>query len=120
VVLLPLPGDYSRATRSHTLDHPTSASITVLTTARALLMAAMPTIRHRGLTLLGIAVANLDGRGVGVQLTLPIDRRPAYALDAALDEIRNRFGSDAVTRAGLLGRRATLSTWLLPGDAPED
>jgi DNA polymerase-4 len=112
-------GDYTRATRSHTLEHPTSASITVLTTARSLLGAAMPTIRRRGLTLLGIAVANLDGRGVGVQLTLPIDRRPGDRLDAALDEIRNRFGTEAVTRAALLGRGQTLSAWLLPGDSPD-
>jgi DNA polymerase-4 len=111
--------DYTRATRSHTLEHPTSASITVLTSARSLLGAAMPTIRRRGLTLLGIAVANLDGRGVGVQLTLPIDHRPRDRLDAALDEIRNRFGTEAVTRAALLGRSQTLSAWLLPGDAPD-
>ena len=35
---------------------------------------------------------------------LPFDRRTRDALDAALDEVRLRFGSAAVTRAVLLGR----------------
>ena len=36
------------------------------------------------------------------------------ALDAALDEVRDRFGSEAVTRAVLLGRDQGLSVPLLP------
>jgi DNA polymerase IV len=36
------------------------------------------------------------------------------ALDAALDEVRDRFGSDAVTRAVLLGPDQGLVVPLLP------
>jgi len=36
------------------------------------------------------------------------------ALDAALDEIRDRYGADAITRAVLLGRDSGLSVPMLP------
>ena len=36
------------------------------------------------------------------------------ALDAALDEVRRRFGSAAIVRAVLLGRRQGLTVPLLP------
>ena len=60
-------------------------------------------IDERGVTLVGLAVANLDDDDA-VQLTLPFDRHAGGALDAALDGVRERFGSAAVTRAVLLGR----------------
>jgi DNA polymerase IV len=94
-------GDFSRATRSRTLPQPTTATRTILATARALLAAAMPVIERKGLTLVGVTLANLVRDARGIQLELPIDR-DGSALDAALDEIRDRFGSDAVTRATLL------------------
>jgi DNA polymerase IV len=105
--------DFSRATRSHTLAWPTSHTHTILAAARELLAAAMPMIRRQGITLIGIAVANLDDSGV-IQLTLPFDRHSGAALDSALDEVRERFGSGAVTRAALLGRDPGLSVPLLP------
>jgi DNA polymerase IV len=105
--------DFSRATRSHTLPWPTSHTHTILATARDLLAAAMPMIRRQGITLIGIAVANLDDSGA-IQLTLPFDRQSGAALDAALDEVRERFGSGAVTRAALLGRDPGLTVPLLP------
>jgi DNA polymerase-4 len=104
--------DYSRATRSHTLPRPTSHSHTILGTARSLLAEAMPMIRRQGITLVGVAVANLDDSGV-IQLTLPFERHNGD-LDAALDQVRERFGSDAVTRAVLLGRDQGLTVPLLP------
>ena len=104
--------DYSRATRSHTLPWPTSHSATILVTARALLAEAMPMIRRQGITLVGVAVANLDDSGV-IQLTLPFERHNGD-LDAALDQVRERFGSDAVTRAVLLGRDQGLTVPMLP------
>ena len=104
--------DFSRATRSSTLPWPTSHSHTILVTARALLAEAMPMIRRQGITLVGVAVANLDDSGV-VQLTLPFERHDG-GLDAALDRVRNRFGPDAVTRAVLLGRDQGLTVPLLP------
>ena len=95
--------DYSRATRSHTLPCPTSQSAVVLATVRMLLGLAVPLIRDRGLTLVGIAVTNLDTSG-NLQLLLPFERRSREALDGAMDDVRARFGSSAVARAVLLGR----------------
>lgn len=70
-------------------------------------------IERQGLTLVGVAVANLaDDRPV--QLVLPFDHQSGTALDAALDDVRGRFGSTAVTRAVLLGRDPGLTVPLLP------
>ena len=106
-------GDFSRATRSHTLPRPTAHTQTILVTARWLLATAMPEIERRGLTLVGIAVANLEDDGA-IQLVLPLDRHSGAALDAALDEVRRRFGSAAVTRAVLLGRDQGFTVPMLP------
>ena len=104
--------DYLRATRSHTLPQATASTETILTAARALLAAAVPTIEQRGLTLVGVAVTNLaDARAV--QLALPIDG-DRDALDAVLDDVRERFGATAVTRAVLLGRERGFTMPLLP------
>ena len=92
-----------------------AATATVLVTARTLLAAAMPTIAKRGITLLGITVSNLDGGGA-IQLELPLSERPRSRLDAALDEIRKRFGPAAVTRAALVGRGERFTPALLHGD----
>jgi DNA polymerase-4 len=105
--------DFSRATRSHTLPQATAHTETILGTARWLLMTAMPMIERQGLTLVGVAVGNLDDDRA-IQLALPFDRHSGGALDAALDEIRERFGLAAVTRAVLLGRDQGLSVPLLP------
>jgi DNA polymerase-4 len=106
-------GDFTRATRSHTLSEATNQTQTILATARGLLTAAMPLIDRQGLTLVGVALGNLeDDRAV--QLALPFDRERAGALDAALDDVRDRFGSAAITRAVLLGRDQGLSVPLLP------
>ena len=105
--------DFSRATRSHTLPQATAHTHTVLSAARGLLAATMPMIEHRGLTLVGVSVANLDDDRA-VQLALPFDRFSGGALDAALDEVRERFGPAAITRAVLLGRDPGLTMPLLP------
>jgi len=106
-------GDYSRATRSYTLPQATAHTETILAAARGLLAATMPELERRGTTLVGISVANLQNDDA-VQLVLPFDRRGGMALDVALDEIRRRFGSDAVTRAVLLGRSRGIEVPLLP------
>ena len=106
--------DFSRATRSYTLPQATAETETILATVRWLLAKAAPMIERQGLTLVGVAVGNLHDDDDAVQLTLPIDRRSGSALDAALDEVRKRFGSAAVTRAVLLGRDQGLSVPLLP------
>src|SRR5438094_245308 len=53
--------DFTRATRSHTLPRATDRTEAILHTARRLLDAARPLVRGRGLTMIGVAVANLDG-----------------------------------------------------------
>jgi len=105
--------DFSRATRSHTLPEATSQTPTILATARGLLAGATPLIEGQGITLLGVSLANL-GDGRAIQLALPLDRALPIALDAAIDDIRDRFGSAAVTRAVLLGRDQGLAVPLLP------
>nr|MBA2616044.1 DNA polymerase IV [Actinomycetota bacterium] len=105
--------DFTRATRSHTLPWATAETHAVLATARGLLASAMPLVERQGLTLVGIAVANLEDGRAG-QLMLPFDRRRGAALDAALDEVRDRFGTSAITRAVLLGRDQGLTVPLLP------
>ena len=105
--------DFSRVTRSHTLPHATAETHAIVATARGLLAASMPMIQSRGLTLVGIAVSNLDD-DIPIQLELPFDRRSRQALDATLDELRSRYGPDVVTRAVLLGRSQGLTMPLLP------
>ena len=105
--------DSSRATRSHTLPLPTAHTDTILGTARALLAIARPVIEERGVTLIGLAVGHLDNDDA-VQLTLPFDRRSGNALDLALDDVRERFGTSAVTRATLLGRDTGMTMPMLP------
>ncbi len=105
--------DFTRATRAHTLDLPTAHTDTILATARDLLAAAQPMVSAQGLTLIGVAVGNLDDDG-HQQLSLPFDRRSGPALDTVLDDVRERFGTDAVTRAIQLGRDPGISVPMLP------
>jgi DNA polymerase-4 len=105
--------DFSRASRSHTLPRPTSSTHVILETARGLLACAAPLIVRRGITLVGIAVANLE-EGQAVQLSFPFDHHASDALDAALDEVWLRFGSRAITRAVLLGRDRGIAMPVLP------
>jgi DNA polymerase IV len=92
-------GDFSRATRSRTLAHPTAGTGAILAAARAVLAAARPLIERRGITLLGITVANLSNQA---QLELPLEPRVDPALDLAIDEIRERFGNDAIRRGSIV------------------
>jgi DNA polymerase IV len=105
--------DFSRATRSRTLPHATAQTEAILAAARALLRKATPMIEGRGLTLVGVALTNLED-GDAIQLLLPFSRRPVSDLDAALDEVRERYGSAAITRAALVGRDQGLAVPLLP------
>jgi DNA polymerase IV len=105
--------DWSRATRSHTMPRPTARTEPILETARGLLADVQPMIDEQGLTLIGVAVMNLDDDDA-VQLPLPFDRRTASRLDAALDEVRDRFGSAAVSRAAQLGHDPGFMVPLLP------
>ncbi len=105
--------DFSRATRSHTLPQATARTAVILETARELLAEAMPMIRYKGITLVGISLANLHN-DAPLQLPLPFDGDRAIALDLTLDDVRDRFGSAAITRAVLLGRDQGITMPLLP------
>jgi len=105
--------DYTRATRSHTLPYATARTETILLAARALVASALPLVEQRGLTLVGIAVANLEDART-VQRPLPFRGYDEDALDAVLDEVRDRYGSTAITRAVLLGRDAGFTMPMLP------
>ncbi len=83
----------------------------------------MPAVVRRGLTLLGIALANLTDQRF-VQLVLPFPRELRLtaelalardrAVDTAVDRVRERFGVGALTRGVLLGRGQEVSIPLLP------
>lgn len=105
--------DFQRSTRSHTLSEPTAGTMTILDTLRELLADARPLIEARGLTLLGIALSNLAD-GSAIQLALPVDARELSALDATLDDVRERYGADAIKRAVLLGHDEGQQVPLLP------
>jgi DNA polymerase-4 len=109
------------------LGQATGRTDAVLEAARLLLVAAGPLIAERGITLIGVSVGNLDD-DAAVQLALPFAERQASthgpedepdvaresALDAALDGVRDRFGSAAVTRGVLLRHGQGLEVPLLP------
>ena len=105
--------DFSRATRSHTLPFATSQTETILATVRALLMTAAPLVERAGLTLVGLSLANLDDTDA-IQLELPFGGRHPVLLDGAVDDIRDRFGTTAITRAVLLGRDPGMTMPMLP------
>jgi len=105
--------DFTRATRSHTMPQATAQTSVILAAIRDLLAVARPLIDTQGLTLVGLAVSNLeDDRAV--QLALPFEQRSRSALDVVLDQVRERFGSTAVTRAVHLGQDPGLTVPLLP------
>ncbi|HEY3995875.1 MAG TPA: DNA polymerase IV, partial [Mycobacterium sp.] len=104
--------DFSRATRSRTLPSATSSTQPILAAARGLVASAAPTISERGLTLVGFAVSSIDRSGAQ-QLMLPFEGEAA-TVDAAIDEIRRRYGRSALTPAVLVGRDSGLEMPHLP------
>jgi len=106
-------GDFSRVTRSHTLPEATGDTWRLLSAARMLLMDALPDIRRRGITLIGVTFSSLFSDDA-VQLALPLQGLPTSEIDATIDGLRDRFGSSSVTRAVLLGRGEGIHVPLLP------
>jgi DNA polymerase-4 len=105
--------DFTRATRSETMPQATARTQPILETARELLGVAKPLIDAQGITLVGLSLTNLEDED-RVQLALPFERRHDAALDFALDQVRDRFGSAAITRGVLVGRDPGVVMPLLP------
>ena len=125
--------DYTRATRSATLGAVATGAATGATdvwvaTARTLLQGALPLIAEKGCTLIGVSVSGLSEASTE-QLELPLEwpgrggaaRRSTgleATLDGALDRVKDRYGSAAVTRAVLLGAEPGIEAPLLPDVRP--
>jgi DNA polymerase-4 len=106
--------DFGRATRSRTLPRATSSTEPLLAAARELVSGCGPLIAERGLTMIGFSVANIDRFGAQ-QLELPFDASvDSMALDIAVDRVRRRYGTAAVSRGVLLGRDTGLEMPHLP------
>ncbi len=105
--------DYARATRSHSLSVPSDDTAVILTALQGLLAANGALIRTRGLTLIGVALANLDD-AAAIQLELPFGTHDVTGLDRALDQVRDRWGTASITRGVLLGRDVGMTVPLLP------
>jgi DNA polymerase IV len=93
--------DFGRATRSRTLPEATSSTEPLLAAARGLVSVAASLIAQRGLTMIGFSVANIDRSPPQLELPFGPSADP-LALDAAVDRVRRRYGSAALTRAVLL------------------
>ena len=101
--------DFSRATRSHTLwrvdlpdaDDPRDRARAARHGDAADRAPGHHADRHRR--------QQPHRRPRAVQLALPFDRETASALDAVVDDVRDRYGPNALTRAVLLGRDLGLS-----------
>ena len=78
-----------------------------------LLDAAGPLIRERGLTLVGVALTNLESDAV-VQPRLSFGPVDTSGMDAAVDAVAARFGSGAVMRASLITSGDGFSVPMLP------
>ena len=114
-------GDFRTITRSTTLDQAADGAAEVRDAARRLLAAVD---LGPGVRLLGISVAGLTDGGAR-QLALDLDGQEAPgdpagssrgAAEAAVDEIRERFGDAAIGPATLLGERGLRVR--RTGDAP--
>jgi DNA polymerase-4 len=96
-------GDFVSATRSRTLVQATAGTDDVLRIAQLLLDQAWPEAEARGLTRVGIAVANLSDANA-VQLAMDFGGASPLALDETIDRIRERYGSFSIGRAALVNR----------------
>ncbi|MEQ1953461.1 DNA polymerase IV [Mesorhizobium sp. CN2-181] len=107
--------DLRSVTRSITLDAPVSATVTLAEIAEELVRGALADHpAERTISLLAISVSGLDVRphlqlefdlGLADENRRPGTRRGAarWSADRAMDTIRKRFGSDAVTYGAMLG-----------------
>jgi DNA polymerase-4 len=93
--------DFSQITRSKSLDARTDATALIFETARELL--GQLELR-RAVRLIGVGVSNFEARTRQISLfeDAPGTAEASSELDLAVDAVRRRFGSRAVTRVDLL------------------
>ena len=98
--------DFRTVTRRHTLEAATDLDAELYGPARAMFRAAFEDVRgrDRGVRLIGIAAS-----GIGTAAEPDLFEAPARArrrrLTAAVDQVRERFGFDALAEARLLALR---------------
>ena len=107
--------DFTRATRSYTFPEATNDSALILEGCQRLLHEMEGRIRKDGITLIGLSVANLCDANA-IQLALPF--ADGSSLDAALDDLRDKFGGDAIGRASNVGRDMGFGVPMLPDVKP--
>lgn len=115
--------DYTRATRSATIGatgEATGATDVWVATARTLLRGALPLLAERGCTLIGVSISGLADSHTE-QLELPLEWpgpegviRRGSILDGALDAVKDKYGTGAITRAVLLGAEPGIEMPTLP------
>lgn len=107
--------DFSRITRSATLPRPTSNTEEFLQALRGLLAPELDQIRERGITLIGISLANLEeGAQLELDFSTTAKRRANPKVDETLDAVRQRFGKDAIKRGALVDQDEGIIQPLLP------
>lgn len=97
-------GDFHTITRAETLPEPTNVTQEIWEMAARLLAERLPD-RPLRIRLLGVGVSGFDPPGPMQQSLFPDEERAAQGrLDQVVDQIRERFGREAVARAIKLRR----------------
>ncbi len=97
--------DFSTITRSQTLPEPTDITHELWQAADDMLCQRLPS-GHIPVRLLGMGVSGLDETGLVQGFLFDQDRRKKQTgVDTVSDQIRERFGSSALRRAGSIYRR---------------
>ena len=102
------------ARHSLALVEATNSTQVVLATARDLFAAGCRSHRRAGSALIGISLGNLEDADAAVQLVHVRAQALAQLGLTVVDQVRDRFSSEAITRAVLLGRDQGLAVPLLP------
>ena len=102
--------DFTTLTRSHTLDRPTQATRAITDTANALLDEIVRVEGFHPVRLIGLGVTNLVDDVVQLELLEAASGDPSASLgeegrqeriDAVLDALRERYGSNSVRRGAI-------------------
>jgi DNA polymerase-4 len=95
--------DFKTVTRRHTLETPTDLDAELYQPARTMFREAFEEVRgrDRGVRLIGVGTTGL-GKAAEPDLFEPADRARRRRLTAAVDQVRERFGFNALAEARLL------------------